>query len=1074
MSEFPEFYKKLVLSKASGITPALIPVFDDENIFNIRGREGPPSASSYAAFLDEYSSVDPNTNLGYRNVVPLPFGASLPSSGDGTLVWNVGSTTAGGGGTIKIRAAHLSETSTAELVGSTGALSYGTNDKGGFSIWASTGKCNTDSKAEDDCTGGYEEWIYVPAELSSEGEIQVARYEIMSSAEFVMSEKLGLRVVTKGDGLLWMGVEAPEGYTSVNSRAVKVPVKLSVVEGGKAIVAYATISKDLAGYPLLIDPVWTLSDDTTLGRSIHTATRLLDGRVLIAGGIDETYQVTNTAEIYDPLDRSWTTVAPMPSAIRSHAQALLHDGTGRVLITHGVGGSIGRNAFLYDPTTDMWTPADPTRSQIGNVFLGQRSVSLPNGQVMLTGNHCCTGRECHIYDPTTDTFYPCQSMIKHRLQHTLTVLNDGTVLAAGGGTLNPTSLISNTAELFIPNTNSANPYVDGSWMSLPNMTSGHFDHDAVLLTSGPNFGNVLICSGADGSTYPGSYFFTSICDIYNSTDETFFRTASIPRLRQRSGTGNGGDFLALIESGPSAGNVVAAGGYPATYATDVFNVTTMTWNIECNLLQSRLRHQTVPLMDGSIAVFGGQQYPNAQSTRNVEILHFTDNDDDCDGIPNSLDVCPLGGCGVVTGLVYGDTDEDCTFGTAETGTSNVMIRAEKQITGELRYGFTNKNGGFHLDLPAGYWDVSLVESINAQEICNAPKMYSVNALGGTSGLDFQLKSVCGGTLTMTSTGSLNGTECNGFPYRTPCPGSNWRYCFTMIHGGNVPWKSIDFTFAVPAGMTFFNYHEPTGQNGCGFTVVSSPPAGPISIQLNPQGNSNALDGGNACTVCFDVAVNSIPPGGWTAIGTLSATGPPGLDCTIDLSYNETETDACGCDPNDKMVLPEGCDEVGTYPGGRLGYTVRFQNTGEGPAKDIAIVDPIDPDLDLETMALTGTSHNPTEVQVGEGGTLFMRFDGIDLPAAKNDYFKSQGCIKYDIDPDALATTGDVFTNKADIFFDQQEEVVTNEVINTIGDCPLLPKSSSSKSSSKSSKSPSKSSSSQDVPVTVSNKSTNNP
>eukprot|EP00957_Ditylum_brightwellii_P104924 7996899-Ditylum_brightwellii.AAC.1 len=96
----------------------------------------------------------------------------------------------------------------------------------------------------------------------------------------------------------------------------------------------------------------------------------------------------------------------------------------------------------------------------------------------------------------------------------------------------------------------------------------------------------------------------------------------------------------------------------------------------------------------------------------------------------------------------------------------------------------------------------------------------------------------------------------------------------MIHGGNVPWKSIDFTFAVPAGMTFFNYHEPTGQNGCGFTVVSSPPAGPISIQLNPQGNSNALDGGNACTVCFDVAVNSIPPGGWTAIGTLSATGPP--------------------------------------------------------------------------------------------------------------------------------------------------------------------------------------------------------
>jgi len=310
---------------------------------------------------------------------------------------------------------------------------------------------------------------------------------------------------------------------------------------------------------------------------------------------------------------------------------------------------------------------------------------------------------------------------------------------------------------------------------------------------------------------------------------------------------------------------------------------------------------------------------------------------------------------------------------------------------------------------------------------------------------------------MTSAGAINGTECNGLPYLTPCPGGVWRYCFTIVHGGSVPWKEIDFTFTVPTGMTFFNYYEPQGPNGCGFNVVSSPPAGPIEIELDPQGASNALDGGDACTVCFDVVVNSIPPGGWTPIGTMSATGPPGQNCVVDLSYNETETDSCGCDPNDKKVRPEGCDEVGTYPGGRLGYTVRFQNTGEGPAKDISIVDPIDPDLDLETMAFVGTSHSPTEVQVGEGGTLFMRFEGIDLPAAKTDHLGSQGCIKYDIDPSARAKKGDVFTNQAEIFFDHQEVVVTNEVINTIGVCRLDgPNSSFSSSSSSSSKSTSSS------------------
>ncbi len=47
---------------------------------------------------------------------------------------------------------------------------------------------------------------------------------------------------------------------------------------------------------------WTPVATMASGRSVHTATRLSDGRVLVAGGFDD-WAALATAEIYDPADR---------------------------------------------------------------------------------------------------------------------------------------------------------------------------------------------------------------------------------------------------------------------------------------------------------------------------------------------------------------------------------------------------------------------------------------------------------------------------------------------------------------------------------------------------------------------------------------------------------------------------------------------------------------------------------------------------------------------------------------------------------------------------------------------------
>ena len=82
-------------------------------------------------------------------------------------------------------------------------------------------------------------------------------------------------------------------------------------------------------------------------RNIHVATRLLDGRVLITGGIDPTAK--ESAEIYDPDLRLFLPTRAMNTGRFAHTATLLQDG--RVLIAGGIGGEAGASAEIFNPAT---------------------------------------------------------------------------------------------------------------------------------------------------------------------------------------------------------------------------------------------------------------------------------------------------------------------------------------------------------------------------------------------------------------------------------------------------------------------------------------------------------------------------------------------------------------------------------------------------------------------------------------------------------------------------------------------------------------------------------------------------
>ena len=91
-------------------------------------------------------------------------------------------------------------------------------------------------------------------------------------------------------------------------------------------------------------------------RRYHTATLLLDGKVLVVGGEAAGSIYLSSAELYDPATGFWTSTGTLNVARRSHTATLLEDG--RVLVAGGYDGSYIGSAEVYDPGTGLWTTTD--------------------------------------------------------------------------------------------------------------------------------------------------------------------------------------------------------------------------------------------------------------------------------------------------------------------------------------------------------------------------------------------------------------------------------------------------------------------------------------------------------------------------------------------------------------------------------------------------------------------------------------------------------------------------------------------------------------------------------------------
>ena len=135
------------------------------------------------------------------------------------------------------------------------------------------------------------------------------------------------------------------------------------------------------------------------------------------------------------------------------------------------------------------------------------------------------------------------------------------------------------------------------------------------------------------------------------------------------------------------------------------------------------------------------------------------------------------------------------------------------------------------------------------------------------------------------------------------------------------------------------------------------------------------------------------------------------------------------DPNDKMVspgLPDILNEIDINTP-YLTYTIRFENEGNFSAKDIYVLDELDPNLDLNSIQIIDASHEVIfdELSIDGNTTLRFFFKDIFLDYTTNDPNASQGYVKFAVRPLEGIALNTIVENTAAIYFDQNPPIITN-------------------------------------------------
>lgn len=209
---------------------------------------------------------------------------------------------------------------------------------------------------------------------------------------------------------------------------------------------------------------------------------------------------------------------------------------------------------------------------------------LQDGRVLVAGGSDGTSSlsSSEIYDPTTGVWSPASSMNEARGFHSATLLSSGKALVVGGM---GTSSCPASAEIYDPVTN--------AWLYTSGTVKERYSHQATLLSDG----RVLVTGGWQPKVGGGRTFCSEV-DIYDPSAASWTGTGlHLPRV----------DHTATLLPD---GQVLLSGGYDNEFLDDVRLYDPSTNNlVNTGVLNTRRNgHSATFLSNGTVLVAGGQNW----------------------------------------------------------------------------------------------------------------------------------------------------------------------------------------------------------------------------------------------------------------------------------------------------------------------------------------------------------------------------------------------------------------------------------------------------------------------------------
>lgn len=357
----------------------------------------------------------------------------------------------------------------------------------------------------------------------------------------------------------------------------------------------------------------------------------------------------------------------------------------------------------------------------------------------------------------------------------------------------------------------------------------------------------------------------------------------------------------------------------------------------------------------------------------------------------------------VTGKVYYDANPNNVLDPSDVPISNVLMDAGGYYT------LSNAQGNYSAYLPVGNYVLqpNSTPGFTGSTITPQNIALSVQTLDTTYDQNnFSISVPVGVCNTQIHLSHLNSTP--------PRPGFNdsiWVICRNIL--GQPISPTIYFKY--PAEQSFLGANPtPASVDTNQHLVIWNMPATPMGQQFLAHVDLHT-----------PVSVPLLTPFNYLLTTTDTA-------CTRFDTLNHSLLVRGAYDPNDKAVSPVG---VGSSHAilpttNELTYTVRFQNTGNFYAEKVEVIDTISPHLQLSTLKVMAASHNYDVVIENNRAVKFI-FNNIFLPDSNTNEPASHGFFQYTIQPLGNLPNGTVISNRADIYFDFNQPILTNTVFNTV-------------------------------------------